>query len=104
MMPAATGDRLRLAVGVLCLAVAAVLFVTKVPHTYSRESNAVRANSYITSPLDRLLTTGDTLNISRGLQAGHEVRPVERGPRTLGQPRDAPAAPALTDRRPMGSG
>jgi hypothetical protein len=61
--------RVRFAVGVACVAVAAVLFVLRVPHAARSLNHAAGADARYSSPLYRELVTGDILDIPYELQA-----------------------------------
>jgi hypothetical protein len=61
--------RLRLAVGLLCVGMAAYLFVVEVPRTLrALSASAADNDSSITSPVERLVRTGRSLDIPRDLQ------------------------------------
>ena len=61
--------RLRLAVGLVCVGVAAFLFVVEVPRTVrALDASAADNESSITSPVERLVRTGRSLDIPRDLQ------------------------------------
>jgi hypothetical protein len=59
----------RLGVGVGCLVAVAVVLVVHLPRTVHTMDSAVRFNSYLHTPQDRLLTSGDMQGLPYTLQA-----------------------------------
>jgi hypothetical protein len=60
--------RARFAVGVACVAVAAGLLLGEVPRETRSADETLAFYAYVTTAQDRLLTTGDALDIPRFLQ------------------------------------
>ncbi|HEY3921755.1 MAG TPA: hypothetical protein VGL76_06535 [Gaiellaceae bacterium] len=61
--------RLRFAVGLVCVAFAAVLFVLRVPHALNNLNAQRKADAYITGTEYRALATGDIQGVPLQLQA-----------------------------------
>ena len=77
MIPTGLGNRLRLALGVACVIAGAVTLVSHVPRTV-RSMNATERSDVLTSALDRLIKTGDTLDIPSDLQT-HALAAIPPG-------------------------